>query len=228
MAGKMAVALAGPRFGIRYTTEGINNGNPAQLFVYGLIDTNLGTCATMPVLYLAIGHRLHWPLHAVVSKDHMWTRWDDGKPGGQRFNLEATNAKSNGVMGSFSSLSDEAYAEWLHTPKSVIESGSDFTSLTARQLLGVFLQGRGAVWLEHGRCDQAAKDFELAVKCFPENVDIRQCLRVTQGKDHPAPWRTANPRAVDVDAINSANEMRIQRESQNPLARNPAATWQPQ
>jgi hypothetical protein len=176
MAGGMCVMLAGPAFGIRYTTDNLTAGKPEQQFVHGLIDNKLGTCATMPVLYMAIGHRLGWPIHAVVSRDHMWARWDDGRPGGTRFNLEATNAKSSEGVGSFSSLTDREYADWLHTPSPAITSGSDFTSLTARQALGVFLQGRAGYWSEHGNGNKAVTDLELAVRCFPANVDIVRFL----------------------------------------------------
>jgi hypothetical protein len=188
MAGGMAVALAGPRFGIRYTSTGLDDRDPAQHFVHGVIDNRMGTCASMPVLHMAIGFRLGWPLKAVVSADHMWSRWDDGKPkekGGIRFNLEATNSKSDGSWGSFNSPSDEEYASWLHTPRRVIENGSDFTSLTARQTLGVFLQSRAGVWVARDCPDRAISDARLAVACFPKNVDIQRMLAHATGKDRP-------------------------------------------
>jgi hypothetical protein len=220
MAGGMAVALAGPRFGIRYTIQAIDEGNPAQQFVYGVIDTKMGTCASMPVLYLAIAHRLGWPLKAVVSKDHMWTRWDDGVPkerGGQRFNLEATNSKSDGAWGSFSSPSDDEYARWLGTPQKVIDSGSDFTSLTARQTLGVYLQGGAAWWLSHGQEPRAAEDLQLAVACFPKNVDIQRMLAHATGKDRTPGWhRGGSVQTVDAERINRQNQEALRRLTEAP------------
>jgi hypothetical protein len=181
MAGGMAVALAGPSFGIKYTAEELDPGRPEQQFVHGVIDKRRGTCATMPVLYLGIAHRLGWPMHAVVSGDHMWTRWDDGRKGGQRFNLEATNSKSDGGIGSFSSPTDAEYAKALGTPDSSIRSGSDLTSLTPRQMLGVFIQGRAGYWAAHERWDEAERDLLLAVSCFPENRDLQQFLANANG-----------------------------------------------
>ena len=220
MAGGMAVALAGPRFGIRYTTQAIDEGNPAQQFVYGVIDAKMGTCASMPVLYLAIAHRLHWPLKAVVSKDHMWTRWDDGVPkekGGQQFNLEATNSKSDGAWGSFSSPSDAEYGRWLGTPQKVIDSGSDFTSLTARQTLGVYLQGRAAWWLAHGYEPRAVEDLKLAVACFPKNVDIQRMLAHATGQDRSPDWRRrGSTQTADADRINRLNQEALRRLTATP------------
>lgn len=174
-AGGMAVAVAGPSIGIAYTADKLDAGNPSLTFVHGLIDTQRGTCSNMPVLYLAIAHRLGWPLKGVVSKDHFWCRWDDGKPGakgGKRFNLEATSARSDGSMGSFASAADEVYAKTLETPPWAIECGSDFTSLTARQTLGVYLQARAAYWETHQDWDRAERDLLLARICFPLNREI--------------------------------------------------------
>ena len=168
-AGSMSIAVAGPRIGIAYTADTLNAGDPGQLFLPGLIDNKTGTCSSMPVLYLAIAHRLGWPLKAVVSRDHFWCRWDDGV---KRFNLEATAASSDGSIGSFTSTSDEDYIQQLGTPKRAIDSGSDFTSLTPRQLLGVFLQTRAAYWAAHKQWERAEHDLLLARTCFPRNRDI--------------------------------------------------------
>ena len=39
----------------------------------------------MPVMYVAIGRRLGYPMRLVAAKEHMFCRWDDGK---ERFNIE--------------------------------------------------------------------------------------------------------------------------------------------
>jgi len=174
-AGGMCVALAGPSFGITYTESRLDPAHPEQAFLYGLLDSKVGTCASMPVLYIAIGHRLGWPIKGVVSKDHMWARWDDGKPkelGGKRFNLEATSSTSDGVMGSFLSTPDEEYAKELGTSPLAISSGSDFTSLTPRQLLGVFLQSRAGYWAAKNDWQKAEQDLLAARTCFPQNREL--------------------------------------------------------
>lgn len=179
--GGMAVALAGRRFGIAYTADNLDLTDPAQTFVHGVIDTRRGTCSSMPVLYLGIAHRLGWPLKAVVSGDHMWTRWDDGRPGGKRFNIEATSAKTDGSQGSFNSLTDEQIAEWLETPRDRIASGSDFTTLTPRQTLAVYLQARAAYWWKSGQDQKAASDIALGNQLFPKNYDIAAFLDMARG-----------------------------------------------
>lgn len=178
--GGMSVALAGRRFGIAYTADNLDLADPTQTFVHGVLDTRRGTCSSMPVLYLGIAHRLSWPLKAVVSGDHMWTRWDDGRPGGKRFNIEATSAKAGGSQGSFNSLTDEQIAEWLETPRERIASGSDFATLSPRQTLAIYLQARAAYWWKSGQDHKAQADITLANQLFPKNYDIAAFLDLTR------------------------------------------------
>lgn len=174
-AGSMAIALASPQVGIGYSRD-VQVGNHADLFVPGLIDTKRGTCSNMPVLYLAVAHRLGWPLKAVVAADHMWCRWDDGT---KRFNLEATSTKSGTGEGSFSTPPDEAYQTDFNIPAKAVEVGSDMSTLTARQTLGVYLQQRSAYYRELGKWAEAEEDLLLARVCFPENRDIFRNLLMT-------------------------------------------------
>lgn len=167
-AGSMAIALASPQVGIGYTRD-VQMTNHSDLFVPGLIDTKRGTCSNMPVLYMAVAHRLRWPLKAVVAADHMWCRWDDGT---KRFNLEATSTTSGGGEGSFSTPPDEAYRTDLNIPAKAVEVGSDMTTLTARQTLGVYLQQRAGHYRAVGKWAEAEEDLLLARVCFPESRDI--------------------------------------------------------
>lgn len=178
-AGGMAIALASPQLGIAYTRD-VKMTNHADLFVPGLIDTKRGTCSNMPVLYMAVAHRLGWPLKAVVAADHMWCRWDDGK---KQFNLEATSTKSAGGEGSFSTPPDDAYRTDLNVSPKAVEVGSDLATLTARQTLGVYLQQRAGYWRATGKPEAEEADLLLASLCFPENRDIcRGLIRVLDAR----------------------------------------------
>src|SRR5207244_190021 len=61
----------------------------ADQFIFGAIQGNGGTCATIPIVVIAVGRRLGYPLKLVSTKGHFFARWDD--PSGERFNIEATN-----------------------------------------------------------------------------------------------------------------------------------------
>ena len=57
----------------------------------------------MPVLYVAIGRRLGYPLYLVQAREHFFVRWEE--PGGERFNIEAT------TLG-FTPRDDEHFRHW--------------------------------------------------------------------------------------------------------------------
>ena len=237
-AGGMAIALAGPAIGIAYTRD-VKLTNHADLFVPGLIDTKRGTCSNMPVLYMAVAHRLGWPLKAVVAGDHMWCRWDDGK---KRFNLEATSTTAGSGEGSFSTPPDKAYRTDLNIPAKAVEVGSDLATLTARQTLGVYLQQRSGYFRETGKWAEAEEDILLARVCFPENRDIfRNLLMVMdergkrlytleeaarlfgRGEDpvqaqarRRAEQERLRQQVLDANRINQENRERRERERQSP------------
>ena len=41
------------------------------------LDGHGGTCVTMPILYIAIGRRLGYPLYLVQAREHFFVRWEE-------------------------------------------------------------------------------------------------------------------------------------------------------
>lgn len=80
--------VIGQDFQVGYDVETVSFDKPADLFVHGVIDQRRGTCVSLPVLYMAIGHRLGYPIRAVTVPKHIFCRWDDPTTG-ERFNIEA-------------------------------------------------------------------------------------------------------------------------------------------
>lgn len=84
-------------FGIHYNPTRIN-GEPdwtdsRDLFIHGLLgSTRSGTCPSLPVLVVAIGRRLGYPLKLVHSPGHVFSRWDgeshENVAWRKRFNIE--------------------------------------------------------------------------------------------------------------------------------------------
>jgi hypothetical protein len=81
--------------GVRYNPAKIPVEVPldtADSFIHGVIQGDGGTCASLPVVYVAVGRRLGYPLKLVEAKAgnvwHLFARWEDGK---ERFNIEATS-----------------------------------------------------------------------------------------------------------------------------------------
>jgi hypothetical protein len=133
--------------------------DPRTLFIHGLLEGHGGTCATMPVLYIAIGRRLGYPLHLVHAGEHFFVRWEE--PGGERFNIEAT------TLG-FTPRDDEHYRHW---PKPISDEaiglGLFLRNLTPEEEYAAFLRLRGQCWLDHLRTAGALKAFARASALRP-------------------------------------------------------------
>jgi hypothetical protein len=145
--------------------EGDYNGTDSRnLFIHGLLSGHGGTCATMPVLYIAIGRRLGYPLKLVRAKEHSFARWDE--PNGERFNIEATSL-------GFSPRNDEYYRTW---PKPInaleIQEGYFLRSLSPREELAVFLGERGNCLLDNMRFLEAMRAYKSAAELAPNDPCI--------------------------------------------------------
>jgi len=138
---------------------------PGHLLLHGLIDSKRGTCGTMPTLHVAIGRRLGWPVGLACAESHYVCRYDDGKAA---YNIEATDTGRGG----FAAGSDEDYVKKQGVSRKAIALGSDLRKLTAREMLGVFVQARGRHFADTGKFDRAARDYALAHTLFPKSRKV--------------------------------------------------------
>jgi hypothetical protein len=148
---------------------------PGDLFLHGLMDTRLGTCANMPMLHVALGWRLGWPVSLACVGSHNVVRYDDGDV---IYNIEATNS-GEGRLGS---PPDAHYIDRWELPRKALGCGSDLGSITPRQMLGTFFGLRA----RHLECidsfAQAELDWLLARYLFPNNralhfLQLRSAVR---------------------------------------------------
>jgi hypothetical protein len=165
----MAVVLA-EDFHVHYKEElksepgltHINDGffaNPDDVFLTGLLGPKReGTCSSMPVLYVAIGRELGYPLKLVTTKGHMFVRWEGE---GQRFNIEAT---AHGL----SRFDDEYYRHWPFEITAEEEAAEGYLkSLTPSEELAAFLSIRGMCLREANRIPEAIGAFSAAARLAP-------------------------------------------------------------
>lgn len=227
---------AGKRTGIRYT-------NPGDLLIHGLIDTKRGTCATMPVLHVAIGRRLGWPVGMACVKWHYVCRYDDGKV---VHNIEATDTGRGG----FAEGSDADYIEKEGLSKRAVACGSDLRKLSTREMLGVFIMSRGRYYADTDKIERAVHDYSLAFTLLPTSRKVYICLvghlmwkgerlfdpnehghpnllggylvtrqrqrsRAASAFDPPPVYRRPNPLA-ELERINALNRASMQRMTQPP------------
>ncbi|MEM1208360.1 MAG: hypothetical protein AAGI54_03750 [Planctomycetota bacterium] len=173
--------------GVKYDPTALGNfsfQDPAVAFIHGMIPTALqqlghgtadtpgGTCASMPVLYVAVGRRLGYPLYLATTDSHVFARWDGTatSPTGQahpnpawqeRFNCETTNG--------FTRIDDDAHYLSFPFPVSDEQARANryLESLTPRAELALFLAARGHHALDNQQRAFAARCYENAANLDP-------------------------------------------------------------
>jgi hypothetical protein len=179
----MAVVVA-EDFGVRYNParmgtvgqETENDGffaDSRDVFLHGLLGPRrLGTCSSMPILYLALGRRLGYPLKLVTTKAHLFLRWESDT---ERFNLEATGRGMN-------RYDDAHYRQWPFpvTEQEIAENGY-LKSLSPVEELAVFLTIRSQCLKENGRPAEAEVALGEAVELAPNVKGYRLLLAEARG-----------------------------------------------
>jgi hypothetical protein len=114
------VAVLAEDFGVHYAPAKAGPPSEARqgdgffadahdVFLHGLTGAGRqGTCSFLPVLRVAVGRRLVYPLKLVTTKGHLFVRWEDAQ---ERFNVEAAG---QGVE----KFADDSYRHW---PQEVTE-----------------------------------------------------------------------------------------------------------
>lgn len=139
-----------------------------DLFIHGMIDGPGGTCASMPVMYVAVGRRLGYPLKLVEAPGHLFFRWDD--PEGKLFDVpERFNVEGAGRGISF--YPDDFYRGWPSEWRPADEVGGWYLkSLSPAEELAAFLALRGSCLQDNGRMSEAIQAFEWASNLSPTDV----------------------------------------------------------
>jgi hypothetical protein len=163
------------KLGVKYNlsfSEGDYNGTDSRnLFIHGLLSGHGGTCMTMPVLYIAIGRRLGYPLKLVEAYAHSFVRWDDLN--GERFNIETTTW-------GYTSHDDEYYKTWPNPlSKELLSTGVFLRSLSPREELGFFLNARGTCLRENLQIHLALESLYFASLLYPKHGNIISNRAVT-------------------------------------------------
>jgi hypothetical protein len=138
-----------------------------DLFIHGMMGGPGGTCASMPVLYVAVGRRRGYPLKLVEAPGHLFFRWDD--PEGKRFGVpEVLNVEGAGDGIGF--YPDDFYRTWPREWRPIEEnSGCYLKSLSPAEELAGFLATRGSCLKDNGRLEEATQSFIWATQLVPDD-----------------------------------------------------------
>ena len=160
----MMVTILHEDMGVHYNDNRMKDGDWSHgedFLMYGLTgNLREGTCSTMPVLYVAIGRRLGYPLYLAATQRHVFCRWesDDGKV---RFNLEGT--------GDFvHSYSDSFYRNWpLKLSYFDMGSGVFLRNMSGVEEFASFLMIRGDILEAQNRLPEAEQAYAEAHALIP-------------------------------------------------------------
>lgn len=162
--------------GVHYNMQQRTNPSLAKSedqFIHGLVGGTGGTCASLPVVFVAVGRRLGYPLKLAQAKSHYYVRWDDPVTG-EQFNID-------GAGDGFAFHSDDHYKNWPNPIKpEELEHGNYLRSLSPREELSVFLTTRGDCLRENGRILDAINAYQQAIRVAPKNLFASTLLRQTR------------------------------------------------
>jgi len=136
----------------------------SDTFIFGIIQGDGGTCASLPVLYCAVGHQLSYPMFLVHTKGdkggHSFVQWDDGEV---RFNIEATG---HGMA----TPTDEHYrvGRFQLTPE-IEQKGCFLKPDNMRHCLAGFLAERSKYCMDIKAFQHAVDAMGWAAALHPEN-----------------------------------------------------------
>ena len=143
--------------------------NPDDVFVSGLLRRRLGTCSSFPVLLVALGRRLGYPLYLKLTGGHMFCCWDDGK---ERFNLE-TNGDAVDTPSDEHYLKEPCYGMAARSQREMTAERL-MVKLTNAEALSVFLETAGYCAEANGNLPRALFFYRVALKHRPESAILHR------------------------------------------------------
>ncbi len=153
------------RLGFHYDRDNMYAQQLKNRYLNGVLDTNAGSCTTLPLLYLALAQRLGYPVYPVAAPQHLFCRFR--LPDGTEQNIEAT-------AGGWSP--DEDYIRDLEIPEQGLKSGAYMETMTYRQLLGDLIIENGGYWARQGDFMRAVRYVELGLILNPKTAEAYRML----------------------------------------------------
>ncbi len=142
-----------------------------DLFIHGFLERGTGTCASVPVLLVALGRRCGYPLYLVSGKGHLFCRWE-GKD--EVFNIEAS-------MQGVDIYPDSYYRTFPHPfTEAEREDEKYLKSHTPVEELGLFMNTRGNCLKENGMPWEAADAYVVSLRGFPKSKLTRAYINNAQ------------------------------------------------
>lgn len=127
--------------------------------IHGLImETNRGTCASMPVVFTCVARRLGFPIQLVTTRCHLFARWESPE---ETFNIEATDRFAEFKPDKFY----ESFPATLQPGEA--QRRGHLIALTPERQLSAFLHLRAMCLWNHDRLSEARETFLQSTRLDP-------------------------------------------------------------
>jgi tetratricopeptide (TPR) repeat protein len=133
-----------------------------DVLIHGpLGPTRMGTCNNIPMVVVAVGRKLGYPVHLAANAHHVYVKWV--KPSGQSFVIEASN------VGGMITHPEEYFRTWpIPMTEAQSRSGYYLRAFTPKDELALCLVSRAWVLETHRRYGEALEAYLLACVAAPE------------------------------------------------------------
>lgn len=134
--------------------------NQESNFLAYTLYTLKGSCATLPMLWISIAHRLGWQVQGVRAPRHIFLRYK----GATYPNIDPS------VSGGY--FSDSAYVEDLLISQSALNNGAYLRSLSKKELIATYINNNAtyAVNIQKDTV-KAQRLLQIAIAWDPSNVE---------------------------------------------------------
>jgi len=198
----MMASILYSQYNIRYNPQRIETpaetrpddhffADSRDILIHGLLGSErMGTCSSMPVLYVALGRRLGYPVKLVATKGHLFLRWDSPS---ERFDMDGTQKGMN-------EYDDEHFKQWpFPLTDEEIKTNGYLQSLTPAQELSCFINTRAACLHEAGRTRDTVSAYDAALRFEPNWQRNRLMLAYAQKierAENELPEQVSLPKSV--------------------------------
>ena len=172
----------------------ISHANSKDIFIHGLLgETHFGTCASMPVLYVALARRLGYPINLAAIKYHLYVRYEEEN--GKHLNVEATEDRG------FTTPTDEDYkgGPFPSMEEQIKELGW-LRPMSPSEMLGAFLFARAGCLRSMKQYGEEAEIIATAARYLPDTPTSKRAIQASLRR-----------------AIDSRNEMQLTGQSKREI-----------
>src|SRR3972149_4319135 len=145
----------------------VQTGELEHISLNKVLDTKIGNCVGLTILYLSIAEGLHLPVYGVSVPEHIFARYDDGD---FRRNIET------GYEGMFTPDSYYINMHGRRISQASVKNGYYLKNLTVSEVIADIYLNRSIIQKEKGSIEAALKDVNYAIELHGNDA-VAYCNR---------------------------------------------------